>query len=506
MSRLLLKGGRLVDPASRHDGTADVLVEDGRVVEVGGGLDATGAEVVDCDGLVVCPGLVDLHVHLREPGREDAETIETGSRAAALGGYTAVCPMPNTDPVADNAGVVEMVAARGREVGLVDVFPVGAVTLGQRGSELAELGAMARSAARVDCFSDDGRPIREARLLRLALEYARAFDAVIADHAEDASLTDGAQMHEGEVSAVLGLAGWPAAAEEMVVARDLLLAELTGGRLHLCHVSTAGAVELVRAARARGVRVTAEATPHHFTLTDEAARSYDPVFKVNPPLREKADVEAVRLGLADGTLDAIATDHAPHAREDKEVEWATAPPGMLGLETALAVTLTELVGDPGAGAREPHPPIPGPGTGEPHPPIPTPGTREPHHRPIPGPPNREGSPAPEGTAPAVHSPAGGRVPEAVHSPSGYLDLATAVERLTAGPARCRRVPGHGGPVAPGAPANLAVFDPGATWTVDRARLASRARNTPFHGRRLRGRVVHTLLRGVFTVRDGRATR
>jgi dihydroorotase len=241
-------------------------------------------------------------------------------------------------------------------------------------------------------------------------------------------------MHEGEVSAMLGLAGWPSAAEEMVVARDLLLAELTGGRLHLCHVSTGGAVELVRAAKARGVRVTAEAAPHHFTLTDEAASSYDPVFKVNPPLREKADLEAVRLGLADGTLDAIATDHAPHAREDKEVEWATAPPGMLGLETALAVTLTELV--------EP----------------------------------------------------------------GYLELATAVERLTAGPSRCRRLGGHGGPVAPGAPANLAVLDPAATWTVDRAKLASRARNTPFHGRQLRGRVVHTLLRGAFTVRDGRATR
>jgi dihydroorotase len=440
---ILLRGGRLVDPASRHDGPADVLVDGDRVAEVGPGLDPGGAEVVDCDGLVVSPGLVDLHVHLREPGREDAETIETGSRAAALGGYTAVCPMPNTDPVADNAGVVEMVAARGREVGLVDVYPVGAVTLGQRGAELAELGAMARSAARVDCFSDDGRPIREARLLRLALEYARAFDAVIADHAEDASLTDGAQMHEGEVSAMLGLAGWPAAAEEMVVARDLLLAELTGGRLHLCHVSTGGAVELVRAAKGRGVRVSAEAGPHHFTLTDEAARSYDPVFKVNPPLREKADVEAVRQGLADGTLDAIATDHAPHAREDKEVEWAAAPPGMLGLQTALALTLTELVGSTGS----------------------------------------EGGARP-----------------------GYLDLATAVERLSAGPARCRRLPGHGGPVAPGAPANLAVFDPSATWTVDRAKLASQARNTPFHGRELRGRVVHTLLRGSFTVRDGEATR
>ena len=432
--KLLLRGGRLVDPASGHDGAADVLLDGGVVAEVGPGLETAGAKRVDCGGLVVCPGFVDLHVHLREPGREDAETIETGSRAAALGGYTAVCPMPNTDPVADNAGVVEMVAARGREVGLVDVFPVGAVTLGQRGVELAELGAMARSAAAVDCFSDDGHPIREARLLRLALEYARAFDAVVADHAEDASLTDGAQMHEGEVSAMLGLAGWPAAAEEMVVARDLLLAELTGGRLHLCHLSTANAVELVRAAKARGVRVTAEAAPHHFTLTDEVVRGYDPVFKVNPPLREKADVEAVRQGLADGTIDAIATDHAPHAREDKEVEWTAAPPGMLGLETALGLALTELVGP------------------------------------------------------------------------GYLELPAAVERLTAGPARCRRLPGHGGPVTPGAPANLTLLDPAARWTVDRARLASRARNTPFHGRELTGRVVHTLLRGAFTVRDGKAQR
>jgi dihydroorotase len=432
--RLLLLGGRVVDPAAGLDQTADVLVAGGQVAAVGTGLDRGGAEVVDCDGLVVCPGFVDLHVHLREPGREDAETIESGSRAAALGGFTAVCPMPNTDPVADNAGVVEMVAARGREVGLVDVFPVGAVTLGQRGVELAELGAMARSAAAVDCFSDDGRPIPTARLLRLALEYARAFGAVIADHAEDASLTDGAQMHEGEVSAMLGLRGWPAAAEEMVVARDLLLAELTGGRLHLCHLSSGGSVELVRAAKARGVRVTAEAAPHHFTLTDEAARGFDPVFKVNPPLREKADVEAVRQGLADGTLDAVATDHAPHAREDKEVEWAAAPPGMLGLETALGLVLTELV--------EP----------------------------------------------------------------GWLSLAQAVERLTAGPARCRRLPGHGGPLEAGTPANLTAFDPAARWTVDGAALASRARNTPYHGRELRGRVVHVLLRGAFTVRDGRAAR
>src|SRR6266702_2796786 len=433
----MLKGGRLIDPASGHDATADVLVRDGLIAAVGADANAAGAsgeaEVLDCDGLVVCPGFVDLHVHLREPGREDAETIETGSRAAALGSYTAVCPMPNTDPVADNAGVVEMVAARGREIGLVDVFPVGAVTLGQRGVELAELGAMARSAAQVDCFSDDGHPIPTARLLRLALEYARAFDAVIADHCEEASLTDGAQMHEGEVSAILGLQGWPAAAEEMIVARDLLLAELTGGRLHLCHLSTAGSVALVRAARARDVLVTAEAAPHHFTLTDELARSFDPVYKVNPPLRSKADIEAIRDGLADGTIDAIATDHAPHAREDKEVEWASAPPGMLGLETALALTITELV--------EP----------------------------------------------------------------GYLRLDQAVERLTAGPARCRRLPGHGGPLVPGAPANLTVFDPTAAWTVAAPALASRARITPYHGRQVRGRVVHTLLRGTFTVRDGKAS-
>jgi dihydroorotase len=427
---LILKGGRLVDPASGHDAVADVLVRDGIVAEVGAGLDDTGAEVADCDGLVVTPGFVDLHVHLREPGREDAETIETGSRAAALGGYTAVCPMPNTDPPADNAGVVEMVAARGREIGLVELFPVGAVTVARAGEQLAELGAMARSAAAVDTFSDDGNPIREARLLRRALEYAKAFDAVIADHCEDHSLTEGAQMHEGELSGLLGLCGWPAAAEDMIVARDLMLAELTGGRLHLCHLSTAGAVELVRAAKARGVRVTAEAAPHHFTLTDAALASYDPVFKVNPPLRGKADVEAVRQGLADGTIDAIATDHAPHTREDKEVELAVAPPGMLGLQTALALTITELV--------EP----------------------------------------------------------------GWLTMTQAVERLTAGPARCRRLPGHGGPVTAGAPANLTVLDPAATWTVRAAELASRSRNTPFEGRELHGRVVHTILRGRPTVRDG----
>jgi dihydroorotase len=434
MSGVLLRAGRLIDPLSGRDEVMDVLIHDGSIAALGARLDPGTAEIVPCDGLVVSPGFIDLHVHLREPGWEGAETVETGSRAAALGGFTAICSMPNTQPVADNAGVVELIAARGREAGLADVFPAGAVSVGRLGNELAEFGAMARSAARVNWFTDDAGPIRSVRIVRMALEYARAFDAVIADHAEESALTEGAQMHEGEVSAALGLQGWPSAAEDMVVARDVMLTELTGGRLHLCHLSTAGSVELVRAAKARGVRVTAEAAPHHFTLTHDAAQSFDPVFKVNPPLREKPDVEAIREGLADGTIDAIATDHAPHAPEHKEVEWDLAPPGMLGLETALALGITELV------------------------------------------------------AP------------------GYLSMPSLVELLTAGPARCRDLPGHGGPLTPGAPANLTVFDPAASWTVDANRLASRARNTPYHGRRLTGRVVHTLLRGAFTVRDGTAVR
>jgi dihydroorotase len=318
----------------------DVVIRDGLVAEVGTGLSAKGAEVVDADGLIALPGLVDLHTHLREPGREDAETVETGSRAAALGGYTAVCAMANTSPVADTAGVVEQVWRLGRQAGLVDVQPVGAVTVGLAGGQLAELGAMADSAARVRVFSDDGHCVSDPRLMRRALEYVKAFDGVIAQHAEEPRLTAGAQLHEGEVAARLGLAGWPAVAEESIIARDALLAGHVGARLHVCHVSSAGSVDILRWAKSRGVRVTAEVTPHHLLLTDGRAVGYDPVFKVNPPLRPMADVAALRAALVAGVIDVVATDHAPHAVEDKECEWAYARPGMLGLETALSIVVS----------------------------------------------------------------------------------------------------------------------------------------------------------------------
>ncbi|MEV8505966.1 dihydroorotase [Actinoplanes sp. NPDC051475] len=316
----------------------DLLIRDGVIAEGAGKAD----ETIDAAGLVALPGLVDLHTHLREPGREDAETVETGSRAAALGGYTAVFAMANTSPVADTAGVVEQVWRLGREAGLVDVLPIGAVTVGLAGKQLAELGAMATSAANVRIFSDDGHCVADPRLMRRALEYVKAFDGIIAQHAEEPRLTEGAQMHEGEVSTRLGLTGWPAVAEEAIIARDVLLAEHVGSRLHVCHVSTAGSVEVLRHAKARGVRVTAEVTPHHLLLTDELAASYDPVYKVNPPLRTAADVQALRQALIDGVIDIVATDHAPHAVEDKECEWAYARPGMVGLETALPVVLSVL--------------------------------------------------------------------------------------------------------------------------------------------------------------------
>ncbi len=316
----------------------DLAIRDGVMAPSADG----SAEVVDAAGLVALPGLVDLHTHLREPGREDAETVETGSRAAAAGGYTAVCAMANTSPVADTAGVVEQVWRLGREAGLVDVQPIGAVTVGLAGTRLAELGAMATSAAAVRIFSDDGNCVADPRLMRRALEYVKAFDGIIAQHAEEPRLTEGAQMHEGQVSTRLGLTGWPAVAEEAIIARDVLLAEHVGSRLHVCHVSTAGSVEVLRQAKARGVRVTAEVTPHHLLLTDELAATYDPVFKVNPPLRTAGDVRALRDALIEGVIDVVATDHAPHAVEDKECEWAYARPGMVGLETALPVVLSVL--------------------------------------------------------------------------------------------------------------------------------------------------------------------
>jgi len=323
----------------------DVLLADGRIAELGSGLRApAGAEVFDAGGAVLLPGLVDLHAHLREPGREDTETVATGSAAAALGGFTAVHAMANTDPVADTAEIVEQVAALGRQAGLVDVRPVGAVSVGLAGSQLAEIGNMARSTAAVRVFSDDGHCVSDARLMRRALEYVKPFDAVIAQHAQDPRLADGDSCaHEGELSGRLGLPGWPSVAEESIIARDVMLAEHTGSRLHVCHVSTGGSVEVLRWAKSRGVQVSAEVSPHHLILTCDLLAGYDPVFKVNPPLRPADDVAALRAGLADGTIDAVATDHAPHAAHDKDHAFGDAAFGMLGLQTALGLVIEAML-------------------------------------------------------------------------------------------------------------------------------------------------------------------
>jgi dihydroorotase len=433
MAGILFRGARLVDPASGHDGPADVLVEDDIVAEVaGGGELTTQGEVVDCDGLVIAPGLVDLHAHLREPGREDKETVETGSRAAAAGGYTAICAMPNTEPVADHAGVVLEVRALADKAALCEVHPAAAITRGLEGQELVDIGELAETGVRL--FTDDHRSIQSARVMRLALEYAKAFDVVISQHAQDDSLWEGGQMHEGHYSALLGLRGIPAESESVVVARDIQLAALTGGRLHITHISAAETVRLIRDAAARQIPLTADVTPHHLALTDAELVDYDTAFKVNPPLRSAEDREALREGLADGTIDAVATDHAPHAPEDKEQELDQAPPGTIGLETALAVVLTELVGP------------------------------------------------------------------------GIITLERAIRAMSTLPARILRLDDHGGPVTPRGPANLVAFDPSTEWTVGERPFQSRSRNSAFTGRRLRGRVVHTMLRGQLTVRDGEPTR
>ncbi|BDZ66516.1 dihydroorotase [Agromyces mangrovi Wang et al. 2018] len=338
MTRTLIRGATLVDGTR-----GDLLLDDGRIAETGSVTDASGATVIDADGLLALPGLVDLHTHLREPGFEQSETVLTGSRAAAAGGYTAVFPMANTSPVADTAGVVEQEFRLGEDAGYVTVQPIGAVTVGLAGERLAELGAMAASRAKVRVFSDDGLCVWDPLLMRRALEYVKAFDGVIAQHAQEPRLTEGAQMNEGALSGELGLRGWPAVAEEAIIARDALLAEHVGSRLHVCHLSTAGSVEVVRWAKARGIRITAEVTPHHLLLTDDLVASYDARYKVNPPLRTAEDVEALRDALADGTIDIVATDHAPHPAESKECEWDAAANGMVGLESALSVVHEAMV-------------------------------------------------------------------------------------------------------------------------------------------------------------------
>jgi dihydroorotase len=336
MSRFVLQGATLPDGSIK-----DVLIENGVIGEIGAGLNAE--EVIDCKKLQLLPGFVDMHTHLREPGFEASETVLTGTQSAALGGFTAVHAMANTNPVADNAAVVEMIRNLGERAGYAEVFPIGAVTKGLEGKSLADLNLMHQSTAKVNVFSDDGKCVSDALLMRRALEYTKSFGGVIAQHAQEAALTQDSQMNEGQLNAVLGLKGWPAMAEEAIIARDVLLAEHTGGRLHICHLSTAGSVEIIRWAKARGISVTAEVTPHHLLLTEQLVSDYNPVYKVNPPLRTDSDVAALREALIDGTIDIIATDHAPHPAEMKDCEWAAAAFGMVGLETAASVAQLVLI-------------------------------------------------------------------------------------------------------------------------------------------------------------------
>jgi dihydroorotase len=419
-ARTLLRGGRVVDPSQKLDGVRDVLMADGRIVQVGQGLEASGdTRVLECAGLVVTPGLIDVHVHLREPGSEHKETIATGARAAAAGGFTSICAMPNTDPPMDDPATVSFVAAEGRRVGSTRVYPVGCISAGRKGERLALIGEMVEAGA--VAITDDGSPVMDSGLMRLALLYAQSFDIPVADHPEDLTLSGRGHMNAGLVSTRLGLPGKPNAAEDIHIVRDLLLAELTGGHIHLQHVSTRFGVESIRQAKARGVRVTAEASPHHLILTEEAVEGYRTEAKMNPPLRTAEDRDAVRAGLADGTLDTLATDHAPHHYDEKEAAFTDAPNGIVGLETALSLVLTHVVGE------------------------------------------------------------------------GVIDLPTMVERMSCQPARAFKLPG--GTLKEGSVADVTVFDPAATWTVDRSGFRSKSRNTPFHGWTLKGVVRWTLVDG-----------
>ena len=420
---ILLRGGRLIDPSQRLDEIGDLLALDGRIEAIGrvGDVrrDGDALETIECAGRVVSPGFIDVHCHLREPGREEVETIASGARAAAAGGFTAVCAMPNTDPVTDNQAAVGFIISQAKKAGGARVYPIGAISIGQMGETLAEFGEMVGAGA--VAVSDDGKPVVSAQLMRTALEYARTFGIPVADHCEEPTLALGGAMNEGVMSARLGLRGIPAEAEEIMAIRDILLARLTGGHIHLCHMSTSGSVELIRWGKERGIKVTAEVCPHHLSLTEESVDGYNTNAKMNPPLRTAKDVEALQQGVKDGTIDVIATDHAPHHYDEKEREFADAPNGIIGLETALAVNLTWLV-----------------------------------HRDI-------------------------------------ITLPLLIERMACAPARLFKLPG--GTLRRGAPADVSVFDPDVTWTVDPARFRSKGRNTPYAGAELRGQVECTLVDG-----------
>jgi dihydroorotase len=420
---ILLKGGRLVDPSQQLDEVGDLLVVDGVVEAIGriGDVrrDGDALDTIDCMGRVVAPGFVDVHCHLREPGREEVETIASGARAAAAGGFTAVCAMPNTDPVTDNQAAVGFIISQAKKAGGARVYPIGAISIGEMGETLAEFGEMVGAGA--VAVSDDGKPVVSAQLMRTALEYARTFGIPVADHCEEPTLAAGGAMNEGLVSARLGLRGIPAEAEEIMAIRDILLARLTGGHIHLCHMSTKGSVELIRWGKERGINVTAEVCPHHLSLTEDSVEGYNTNAKMNPPLRTAKDVEALQEAVKDGTIDVIATDHAPHHYDEKEREFANAPNGIIGLETALAVNLTWLV-----------------------------------HRNI-------------------------------------IDVPMLVERMACAPARLFKLPG--GTLRKRGIADITVFDPDATWTVDASKFRSKGRNTPYAGMELRGQVECTLVGG-----------
>lgn len=425
--RYCIKEGTIIDPAGGYVGAGDVLIEDGKIVAVEKRIDAGDRQIVSAENKLVLPGLIDLHCHLREPGREDEETIASGAKAALKGGFTAITAMANTNPVADTAVAIEYVINQAQMAGYAKVYPVGAVTKGLQGVELAEMGEMA--AAGAVAFSDDGKTITNAAVFRTALEYSNLFGLPMLLHEEDPDLAGNGVMHEGYWSTVLGLPGIPSLAEDIMTARDLFLAEFTKARIHFCHVSTKGSVAMIGAAKNKGLSVTAEATPHHFTLIDEDLQGYDPNFRVSPPLRTGEDRDSIRKGLQDGVIDAIATDHAPHTLEEKHREFALAPTGLIGLETALSLAWTELV------------------------------------------------------------------------LGGWLTKEQLVERMSAAPARILNKPG--GSLRPGAPADLIIFDPEQEWEVKPADFSSKSKNSPFIGRKLKGKAESVWVNGLLKLKQGK---